>query len=76
MQRVIKQETIGATESIYVCLEVFTRWNQDGTAAEVYKVSTNHKCGDYYRTDKEQTYTDPKKARATYSRYLREAKNG
>lgn len=67
MTYTIAQETINKK---YVVLEAYTAYGH-----EVYKVTTATECGAGYREDKTNTYTDLKKAKATYNRYRREAKN-
>lgn len=68
MTYTITQETI---RDKYISLEC--RVNYDRAT---YKVATATECGMGYREDKSNTYTDLKKARATYNRYRREAKRG
>lgn len=63
----IEQETIGNN---YIVLEV-----SPANGRDVYKVISATECGAGYREDKTNTYTDLKKAKATYNRYRREAKN-
>ena len=68
MTVVIKSEHIG---SYYICLECYP--TNYGT---MYKATQNASEGDYFRTRKQYTSTDRKKASAAYSRYKRESKEG
>lgn len=67
MTYTIAQETISKK---YITLESYA-----ANGHEVYKVITATECGAGYREDKSNIYTDLKKAKATYNRYRREAKN-